>query len=61
MNKRKRKKQQKKQEIFLVSWVNSYKELKKLDREYHEYIVSMRRKRPYDNIWDMYLDEFEDV
>jgi len=61
MNKRKRKKNQKKQEMFIASWVNSYKELKKLDRSYHEYVVSMRRKRPYDHIWDMYFDEFEDV
>ena len=60
MNERQQKKNQKKQEMFTASWVNSYKELKKLDRKYHEYVVEMKRKRPYDHIWDMYYDEFED-
>ena len=50
MNKRKRKKMQKKQEMFIASWVNSYKELKKLDREYHEYEVSMKRKKNDDEV-----------
>ena len=61
MNKRKLKKLQKKQEMFIVSFTNSYKETKKINRDLHEYEVSMRRKRPYDHIWDMYLDEFEDA
>ena len=52
MNKRQRKKNQKKQEMFLVSWVHSYKELKKFDRMYHEYEVSSRRRmRNYDADW----------
>lgn len=60
MNKRQRKKNQKKQEMFATAFVNSYKELKKFDRMYHEYVVSMKRKRPYNHIWDMYYDEFDD-
>ena len=60
MNKRKRKKNQKKKEIFIASFVSSYKDLKRVDRSRHEYEVSMRR-RPYDSLWDMYLDEFEDM
>lgn len=58
MNKRKRKKMQKKQEIFIASWANSYRELKKLDREYHEYVVSDRRKKPCDN---MYFENDDEV
>ena len=60
MNKRQRKKNHKKEEIFIASFVSSYKDLKRVDRARHEYEVSMRR-RPYDSIWDMYLDEFEDM
>ena len=61
MNKRQRKKEQKKQDMFAAAFVSSYRELKQLDRDYHEYILSYNRKRPYDNIWDMYYDEFEDL
>lgn len=59
MNKRQKKKHQKKQDMFISAWVSSYKELKKLDRMLHEYEVSLRKQRPYDHIWDMYFDEFE--
>lgn len=61
MNKRQRKKNEKKQEMFIASWVSSYKELKKLDRMFHEYEVSLRKQRPYGHIWDMYFDEFDDA
>ena len=50
MNKRQWKKKQKKQEMFIVSWVNSYKELKKIDRSYHEFVVATRHKK-YDKDW----------
>ena len=60
MNKRQRKKEQKKQNIFTAAFVSSYKELRQIERSYHEYIISHNRKRPYDHIWDMYYDEFED-
>ena len=61
MNKRQRKKEQKKQDMFAASFVSSYKELRQIERSYHEYIISHNRKRPYDHIWDMYYDEFEDL
>ena len=61
MNKRKAKKLRKKQDMFVTSFVSSYRELKKIDRDYHEYVISDKRRRPYDHIWDMYLDEFEDI
>lgn len=50
MNKRQRKKNKKKQEMFIASWVNSYKELKKSDRSYHEFVISAKRKK-YDEDW----------
>lgn len=59
MNKRQWKKKKKKEQMFIASWVRSYKELKKFDREYHEYFVSVKRQK-YDedllnriaDIWD---------
>ena len=50
MNKRQWKKNKKKQEMFIASWVHSYKELKKLDRSYHEFVVSAKRRK-YDEDW----------
>lgn len=58
MNKRQRKKNHKKEEIFIASFVSSYKELKRVDRARHEYEVAIRRAI---RIWGMYLDEFEDI
>lgn len=57
MNKRQRKKNHKNEEIFIASFVSSYKELKRVDRYRHEYEVAIRRAIRF---WDMYLDEFED-
>lgn len=53
MNKRQRKKNHKKEEIFIASFVSSYKELKRVDRARYEYEVAMRRAI---RIWGMYLD-----
>lgn len=61
MNKRQRKKNDKKQELFAISFVNSYKELKQIERQEHEWWVSERRKRQYNHVWDVYLDDFEDI
>lgn len=58
MNKRQRKKNHKKQEMFIASFVSSYKDLKRVDRARHEYEVDTR-KAIY--IWGMYLDEFKDI
>ena len=44
MNKRQRKKNQKKQEMLVLSWVKSYKELKKISRSYHEYVIAEKRR-----------------
>jgi hypothetical protein len=56
MNKRQYKKLKKKQNLFAVSFVSSYQELKKFDRSYHEYTVSIRRIKPEDRI--VYLEDF---
>lgn len=61
MNKRQWKKNKKKQEMFIASWVNSYKELKRLDRSYHEYVVSAKRKK-YDEDWfNKIVDIWNDI
>ena len=44
MNKRKAKKHKKKMELFAISFVSSYKELKAIDRSYHEYVLTCKRK-----------------
>lgn len=40
MNKRQAKKKKKKEETFIVSFATSYRDLKALDRSYHEYMVN---------------------
>ena len=55
MNKRQRKKNKKKQEMFIASWVNSYKELKKFDRSYHEFVISAKHMKNGDDwFWNEY-------
>ncbi len=44
MNKRQVKKHKKKMELFAISFVSSYKELKEFDRSYHEYVLMCKRK-----------------
>ena len=58
MNKRQRKKNHKKKEMFIASFVSSYKDLKRVDRARHEYEVATRRTI---RIWGMYLDELKDM
>ena len=43
MNKRQAKKVALKHEMFISSFVSSYKELKEIDRSYHEYVISHKR------------------
>ena len=43
MNKRQRKKEQKKNNMFTASFVSSYRELKEIDRSYHEYMLHNKR------------------
>lgn len=46
MNKRKKKKLRKKQELFAISFASSYRDVKDLDRSYHEFcLMSQRRQR----------------
>lgn len=47
MNKRKKKKLKKKQELFIINFANSYREVKKLDREYHEFCLEYERRKKY--------------
>ena len=39
MNKRQKKKVQKKEQLFIDFFVSSYRELKKMNRQYHEYRI----------------------
>lgn len=46
MNRRKKKKLRKKQDLFAASFASSYHEVKELDRSYHEFcLMSQRRQR----------------
>lgn len=50
MNKRKKKKLAKKQELFAISFANSYREVKELDRSYHEFVLMSERNMKQHNI-----------
>ena len=58
MNKRQRKKNKKKQFMFTVSFVSSYKELKKINRSYHQFVISDKRKSANN---DSIIDEFNSI
>ena len=47
MNKRKQKKRNKKLELFAISFVSSYRELKEQDRSYREYVLREQRRKRY--------------
>lgn len=53
MNKRQSKKYNKKMELFAVSFVSSYKELKQLDRSYHEYVLNCERMKRSGHTFDI--------
>lgn len=44
MNKRQKKKTNKKQELFVASFVSSYRDLRELERSYHEYVLNYNRR-----------------
>lgn len=44
MNKRQKKKNLKKQEAFVSAFVSSYRELREIDRSYHEYVLNYNRR-----------------
>ena len=50
MNKRQAKKHKKKMELFVISFCNSYKEVKQLDREYHEYVLYSNKRHKYNQL-----------
>ena len=47
MNKRTKKKLAKKQELFVISLASSYREVKELDRSYHEFVLMSERRQRY--------------
>ena len=47
MNKRKKKKFRKKQELFAICFASSYREVKELDRSYHEFVLRSERRQRY--------------
>lgn len=47
MNRRKKKKLRKKQELFAISFASSYREVKELDRSYHEFVLMSERRQRY--------------
>ena len=58
MNKRQRKKHKKKQEMFVVSFVSSYKELREVDRSYHEFVIASQRMQKHRPELDLDLHLF---
>ena len=47
MNRRKKKKLRKKQELFAISFASSYREVKEIDRSYHEFVLMSHRRQRY--------------
>ena len=45
MNRRKKKKRAKKVELFIISFANSYREVKENDRSYHEFVLMSERRQ----------------
>ena len=53
MNKRQSKKNRKKTELFVTSFVSSYKELKQFDRSYHEFVLMCNRMKKCGHTFDL--------
>lgn len=47
MNRRKKKKRAKKFELFVINFASSYREVKALDRSYHEFVLMSERRQRY--------------
>ena len=47
MNRRKKKKLRKKQELFAINFANSYREIRETDRPYHEVVLMSERRQRY--------------
>jgi hypothetical protein len=56
MNKRQWKKHKKKTEIFITSFVSSYKELKEFDRSYHEFVLLCNRMKKCGHVFDLNME-----
>ena len=59
MNKRQVKKHKKKMELFLTWFCYSYKEVKQLDRKYHEYVLDANRRHKYNQLHGIKENIFE--
>lgn len=59
MNKRKAKKYYKKMELFINSWAFSYREVKQLDRSYHEFILMQNRRIKYNKLHNIHENIFD--
>ena len=58
MNKRQRKKDKKKRMEFEDCYVSSYRELRELDRKYHEFKLSCDIMKKCNHVWDISLNDF---
>ncbi len=56
MNKRQKKKHKKKMEMFATSFASSYREVKELDRSYHEFVLLCKRMKRCGHIFDLPTD-----
>ena len=56
MNKRQWKKHKKKTEIFITSFVSSYRELKEFDRSYHEFVLACNRMKKCGHVFDLNIE-----
>lgn len=52
MNKRQKKKHKKKMEMFVVSFASSYREVRELDRSYHEFVLLCNRMEKCGHVFD---------
>ena len=56
MNKRQWKKHKKKMKMFTASFASSYRELRELDRSYHEFVLMCDRMRKCGHIFDLKIE-----
>lgn len=60
MNKRQHKKHKKKMELFYVNFASSYREVRELDKSYHEYMLWCKRADRCGHKFDFRIEDFED-
>lgn len=59
MNKRQSKKHKKKIEMFEDCYASSYRELRELDRSYHEFKLSCDKAKKCGHTWDIKTNFYE--